>query len=291
MIIKTNFTDDEANLTFKNKQVTYDALILSGQSEGQVITNAKLASELGGQYNYQERVLRATTRPFSGDGAVALSEHDGDIVYITFVNGHTSSPIIIGLGTQQLDEDKTGATRAQGARSVKEYNGVREEVNKDGEYNKQVKSGIYNNQGAFFKPDEDVKYEETISKEVRTRKFKSGLTIIEDGENDKVTFTLASGTLINVDGAGGITFEADGATKIKINAGGDIELCSGTKVNIKSPLVDVGEGAAFSSTLFENLVTEFQKHTHISNLPGNPSSPPTAPLIKLVGSQSVKVTD
>lgn len=299
MVVKLHFIDDETNLTFKNAQVTYDAIILSGRKEGQTIVNAKLCGELGGQYNFEEKVLRATSKPFSGESAVALADHDGDIVYITFVNGNTSTPIIIGFGTQQLDEDNTGATRAEGARHVKQFNGVKTEIDKNGKYTKQVKSGTYDEEGAFLLPDEDAKYEETIDKELRTRKYKSGLEITEDGENDKVTFKLASGTLIDVDGAGGITFEADGATKIVINKEGDIDLVSGTKVNIKAPLVDVGEGAAFSSTLFENLLSEFAKHTH--TIPGSAvagpfpvtgvTGIPAAPLIKLVGSQSVKVKD
>lgn len=299
MVIRVNFTDDETNLTFQNKQVTYDVLILSGRKEGQTIPNCKLSSELGGEFNYEERILKATTKAFSGDKAEALSQHDGDIVYVAYVNGHTSTPVILGFGTQQLDQTNTGATRSDGMRSVKQFNGVKIEIDKNGKYTKQIKSGTYNDDGAFLTPDEDVKYEETIDKEVRTRTFKSGLTIKEDGENDKVTFTLASGTLIDVDGAGGITIEADGATKIVINKNGDIELQSGTKVNVKAPLVDVGEGAAFSSTLFENLLSEFLKHTHV--IPGTATAGPvpvngvtgipTAPLIKLVGSLSVKVKD
>jgi hypothetical protein len=151
--------------------------------------------------------------------------------------------------------------------------------------------------------EEPPAYKEEIdgTAEKTTRTYKSGMVISEDGAGDKMTITLASGTLIDVDGAGGvITIDADGGTnQIVINKSGEITIKASSKVNVEAPLVDVGEGAAFSSTLFENLLSEFAKHTH--SIPGTAfagpvpvagvTSVPTAPLISLVGSQSVKVKD
>lgn len=142
---------------------------------------------------------------------------------------------------------------------------------------------------------EEQVYKEVIdgTAEKTTRTYKSGIEIVEDGANDQVYFKLANGTLIDVDGAGGtITMTVDnGNNQIQINQDGNIFIKATTKVNIDAPFVDVGENAAFSSTLFENLLTEFLKHTH--GIPGNVgpavTTGPTAPYISLVGSQTVKV--
>lgn len=348
MITAVNYVDSADNLTFDNVQVTYDAIILGGRQDGQEITNIKNTNMFGGQFNYHERIYRKTLTKFDDSEGKILAEQTGDIVYVGFVNGMTSSPIIIGCGTQPLDKNTTGATIADGPIHAQEYNGVYEKINKLGEYEFVRKGGTYNQEEDFFLPadraeeqgqpapeelfqarlkfsdnvmlwedpkssiefkknevlwthivgKENTTYKETIdgTAEKTTRVYTSGLTITEDGAGDKVTFSLASGTLIDVDGAGGVvTIDADGGTnQIVIDSAGTITIKASSKVNIEAPLVDVGEGAAFSSTLFENLLSEFAKHTHIApQAPAGalPTTPPVAPLISLVGSQSVKVKD
>lgn len=345
MVIEVYYTDDEKNLTFNNKQVTYDCLILGGRREGQIIANCKMSNLLGGQFNYHERILRKAESPFNGQGAVEPGRQKGDIVYVQFL-GKTSNPIIIGLGTHVLDETATGAIIEDGPVDKYEYNGVNTTINKNGEWEFVRKGGTFNAEKGYFTPadratedgleepeqlfqarlkfsdnimlwedpvssiefkrdeklwthivgKEESVYKETIdgNAEVLKRVYKSGIEITEDGGSDKIQFKLASGTLIDVDGAGGIvTIESDGSNKIIIDKSGEITIQASSKVNIQAPLVDVGEGAAFSSTLFENLLTEFAAHTHLSTSILTPavSSPPLAPLISLVGSQSVKVKD
>lgn len=278
MVIEVYYIDNERNFTFGNKQVTYDCMILGGRKEGQVIANAKLMGYLGGEFNYHERVLRKAESPFNGPGKVASSEQKGDIVYITFV-GKTSNPIIIGLGTHFLDKDTTGATRADGPIWREQYNGVSKLINKLGEFEFQVKGGEYSDAKGFLTPNST---------------FKTKINITEQ----KASIEMDSGTKVEIDGGSGIiTIDVDGgANLITINKDGSLTIKASTKVSITAPLVDVGENASFSSTLFENLLTEYSNHTHQSTsiiAHGSPgiTTPPLQPLISLVGSQSVKVKD
>lgn len=303
LVIKKYYTDDEKNLTFVNKQVTYDVLILSGRREGQIIPNVKLStSNGGGQYNFEERVLRATSKAFSGDKAVPLSEHDGDVVYVSYINGHTSNPVIVNMGVQSLDLDYTGATQEDGPIYKKEFNGIGELVGKDGKHTTYRKEGEYQAEEDYFKPSEEESFlEQTIKEgEKSTKTYKSGLKIEEDGENDKVEITCASSTKVTIDGKGGVvTIDVDGGTNlITISKSGELQIKASGSVKIDAPLVDVGEGASYSSTLFENLKQEFDQHTHVINGTAVGLVPvtgvtgvPAAPLINLVGSQSVKVKD
>jgi hypothetical protein len=139
MITRVYYTDDEQNLTFENKQVTYDAVILGGPKEGQLINNAKAISCYGGEFNYAEKIYRPIETKELREKKI--SEHKGDIVYIGFLQGNTSAPVIIGGGVQPFDKDSTGATKAEGFRVRTEYNGVFEEINKNGEWELRRKGG------------------------------------------------------------------------------------------------------------------------------------------------------
>lgn len=195
MITKVYFVDDPLNITFDNKQVTYDATIIGGRREGQILNNIRTISSLGGQYNYEERVFRKATAPFSGPTKVSLSKQTGDIVYVGFLVGDMSLPIIIGCGTHPLDKTTTGATIAEGSRSIKEYNGVNESINKDGEWELVRKGGTYNSTSQYFVPA-DRSLEElggipSIEQFQARLKFSKNLMIWEDPHSSMAFDKLA----------------------------------------------------------------------------------------------------
>ena len=308
MVVEVYYIDDKGNLTFSNQQVTYDCIILGGRKEGQIIPNCKLASLLGGQYNYHEHILRKAESPFAGDQSKKLSEQKGDIVYVQFVQ-KMANPVIIGLGAHPLDQIITGAKKSDGPIWHEEYNGINRNISKDGEFVLTRKGGIASDKGYFIPADRQTEEEggSTAENEFLSRLRMEGKQlviedpkskIILDLENETLEATVGEnkGTFLKINGKeGSITIDADGGTnQIKIDSSGEITIKSTTKVKIEAPLVDVGEGASFSSTVFESLMSEFAAHTH--NAPQAPSgmlptTPPLAPLMSLVGSQTIKIKD
>lgn len=325
MVTNVYYTDDPKNKTFQNKQVTYDVVILGGPREGQFITNVKAMSQLGGEFNYSERVFRKLEAPLSGPGKKPIAEQVGDIVYVGFIQGSTSAAVILGAGTSPLDKTKTGATKADGPRLVHEYNGVFDRIDKNGNLSKWIKGGSFDAERGVFVPNEEdakfiVKEEYSAQNETLTRTYKSGLKVTEDGANDKVsvatkaglkvdtdgkgdkvTITTKGGSVLTVDGttdkhslvtAGGVEATLDGsANTLSIKAGTTeilIDGASGT-VSIKGDIVEVGKTPADLAVLFTELATAFASHTHMVSSVGAPTSPPMAPLPSSVGSQTIKI--
>lgn len=347
LVVERYFTDDRQNRTkdSQNPAVIYKCIIMGGFHEGKTIDNVKVASWLGGQFNYDERIFRPTTLTETQE--IVAEETDGDVVYVTFVNGNTYDPIIIGCDTQPLDSDKTGATKEDGARSVREYNGIKTLIDKMGVWIRTRFGGKINPETNALEPDEEkmvkievqetwedgkitvevsddsyietieganaegepiqkttrtykegLKIEEDAKNDKITRTFKDGMKIEEDGMNDKITVTTKGNVIATFDGQSGlVTIDVEGASILEINKDGTVTVTANTKINLLAPEVDVGDSAALSSTLFEKLKQEFDKHTHpfayvAGIIPAQgTSNPPLVPLIDVVGSQTVKVND
>lgn len=280
MITDVFYIDDAKNTTFDNKQVTYEAIILGGRKEGQLITNIKVANELGGQYNYQERIFRKTFNPFAGPDRVPLPEQKGDIVYIGFISGDTSHPIIVGCGTNPLDKSTTGATISDGPIERREFNGVYHKINKNGEYEFIRKGGTYNADAGYFVPADRATEEENgkaADEEFQARlKFADNEMLLEDPnssllfkKNEKlVTLTVGkedSSVVINVDGE-------NEEVNIKTKTGATLKIKEG-KVGLGTSTAELLE--QFSQTLQE-LITNSQNmqvETHLGNL-GYPTLTP-----------------
>lgn len=300
MITRVNFTDDKLNRTFDNKQVTYEAVILGGPKDGQIIQDIKAMNDYGGQYNYAEKIYRPLETKNIKDKRT--SEHKGDIVFVGFLQGSTTSPIIIGAGTQSLDKTSTGATKADGYRVRKEYNGVFEEINKDGEWELRRKGGtldtntgvltpsnsfearlkFYKNKMVWEDPKSSMLFEKDTEK--WTLKVGSGYTEIADGKGKKWTQTVGT-CKVEIDGS---------SNKITITAGSTIlEIDGGSgKISIKGDMVEIGKSVSDFAVLFTELATAFNTHTHmVPQAPAGtlPSMPPLAPLLQTVGSTTVKL--
>lgn len=284
VITKVLYVDDAANITknASNPRVLYEAVVLGGYASGQVLSNVRLSSDLGGESGFYERVLRACTKDISTS---RLSDADGDVVYIQFVQGHTGFPVIVALDNGIHTSDKIGASMADGPRSIKEYNGVRETIDKDGNWKQEIKGGTANPEKGGFAAGSPV-VTTTISKDEKvTQTFKSGLTVAIDGAGDKVTYTTKGGAIVNIDGAGGKITLTKGSTIIELDGNGD-------KISLKGGFVDLGASVSDFAVLFTELLTAFNTHTHMApQAPAGtlPTTPPTAPMLKTVGSQTVKV--
>lgn len=255
MIYRVYYTDDPENTTSgsQNPQVVYDVILTSGPLEGQILTNVKTASSLGGQFNFEEIVFRKASRPFSGQLRVPLNQQDGDVVYIQFVCGNLSSPVIVGAGAHPLDVTNTGATSEDGPRRVVEYNGVNTLIDKNGNWILTRKGGAYDDVADYFTPNARDTIEAQIqllhnqinrnvgagtiteamdgNAQKYTLMMKNGLTITFDGQGDQVTIVTKGGATLTIDGNAGTIKAVD-------NAGGTLKI-SGGKVGLGASSAEV----------------------------------------------------
>lgn len=277
MVTKVLFTDDDKNISknSKNPEVLYECVILGGASSGQTISFCRLASYLDGQ-NYSERILTPTSKDIS---KIKLQDHDGDVVYVIFNQGHDAYPTIIGMarGINQ----KIGAKKADGPRFIESYNAFETLIDNKGNRTTTMKGG--KTQDGRFTPGTVAGITELwdAENEKIVRTFKSGMTLTEDGKNDKVEIKNAGGVTTTLDGKGNKISIKAGSTEIVIDGG------SG-KISIKGDMVELGSSVSDFVTKFTELATAFNTHMHTGNL-GVPTSPPMAPLLSSVGSQTVKV--
>lgn len=283
MVIKVLFADDPQNISKNspNPEVMYNVVILGGQFEGNLLSSCRMSLALGsGNSQFYERTLKASSKDPS---KVKLSQHDGDIVFVQFIQGHDAYPIITGLG-KGISDKTSGTKKADGPREVQQYNGIHQEINNKGEYIFTQKGGTKDEVGGWT-PGSSAIYTETISKdESVTRKFKSGLTIVEDGKNDKITITTSGGGIVNVDGKSKNISIKVGTTEIVIDG-------NSGKISLKGDMIDLGASTSDFVTKFTELASAFASHMHPYTDDGAPSmtGPPTAPLTSSVGSLTVKV--
>ena len=285
MVVKVLYVDDKDNITSNadNPEVLYDVIVLGGFSSGQVISNCRLASYFGGNENYDERILKASTKKLN---EVRLNSHDGDVVYVQFLQGHSAYPVIVALD-RGIKPANAASTKADGPRMQSEYNGLLREINNKGEYSVTRKGGSVEN-GAF-KPNSESEYSwKVLEKEQVLEEFKSGLKITASGADDKYSIETAGGAVVEIDGAGGKITISKGSTVIELDGNSDT-------IALKGGFVELGSSVSDFAVLFTELLTTFNSHSHAFTdiTPGGPvpsvTQPPLAPMLASVGSSTVKV--
>lgn len=187
LVIKTYYTDDNNNISSgaESPEVVYDCKIIGGFREGAILPNCRVAGAYGGQFNYSERIFRASPGPTGGSKAKPLNQQEGDIVYVGFLNGDPAYPVILGGGNHQLDGSKTGAAAADGPRVIEEYNGVIRNINKDGEFK-------LTRQGGEFQEDHFVPAEGMVE---ATFEMNIDEILLKDGNDNTVQIDKAADAL------------------------------------------------------------------------------------------------
>jgi hypothetical protein len=190
MVIRRYFTDDNKNVTkgSTNQVVTYDCIVIGGPKDGIILDSVRDASSLGGQYNYSEQIWRPVSKvSFTPERGAQLEEQDGDIVYVSFLNGNKSFPVIIGGDKQALNEE-VGATKQDGPRMLFQYNGIHVLIDKDGQLFFTRKAGEIDSELREFVPDEenDPKVKVSFEGDNVLLEDDGGNRILIDAENQKI---------------------------------------------------------------------------------------------------------
>jgi len=320
MVIKVKFFDAEENFTkdSTSPRVLYDLLILGGWKSGQIISNARRMVGVSGLNNFEENVLKATSQPITG---TRLQDHDGDIVFFQFLNGHKAYPIIIGLDQGLTVQGKPSIDASVGSSQLSEFLGVQEYIDAQGQYCLLRKGGKLDSETGVFTPNSDetqfdgkvclndgnIEISDPKNSIILTKEDNKLETILNldeekikqtlDGKEESITTEFASGMKITEDGKGDkLEILCASGTKIEVDGGGEKITISGNnntkveidgssgKVTLSSDLVDLGSGASGSVTIFEQLAAAFNAHTHQAIVAGGSSSgthPTTPPLSPL----------
>lgn len=242
MVTKVFYVDDPGNITknARNPCVLYEVVILGGAAMGQTLFPCRLAPSLGGNNNYEDYTLQATTKDIS---KVKLSDHDGDVVYVQFNQGHDAYPVILA-GDKGINDVFSGTTASQGPRHIRQYNGVYQEINNQGEFTLKRKGGTLNN--GSFNPSNGI--------EGILQFLKDSVRLGDDSSSLTLTKSIDDALLKT---KGGAEFHAKG-DKISLGAQG-IEL--------------LDQIVQFLDKLTSFLRNTDATHDHLGNL-GYPTSPP-----------------
>jgi len=253
MLTNIRFVDDEIkNENFtdgsKNPQLEYDAIIVGGINDGRTLTHIRDAtSGLGGDNNYAERVLKAATKKEMGISKTDISKNDGDIVYISFLDGDPMFPIILGHGTQFTEEDNTGATKEDGPRLLQEYNGVLQFINKDGEFSITRKGGELDTTTNNFEPGEGKASLYFMDKEGSMLLMANDGSLLNlNAKDSEISLIHNSGHLITMTDDE-ITISHSNGTEIITMKDGTIQITGSDKIIEQSATHSIDTGA-FSAT-------------------------------------------
>jgi hypothetical protein len=173
------FANDPQNKS-KN-QVEYNIRIELGPRHGQPYYNVKAINLYGGMVQVAETIYYPRSNPLKGkenkDG-LYMFEHDGSQVIVAFLDAMPNKPIILGGWAHTNSSPLLAAKDTDGIRKLEEFNGIRSEINKDGEYILTYFGGQRDTE--TFKTENETTAPTTIKID------KTGAWSIEDKENQSI---------------------------------------------------------------------------------------------------------
>lgn len=181
------YVDDIKNQS--KYQVEYRVRIEFGDRHGQEYESVTALNLYGGMVNFSEIVYQPKEQIIKGNLDAEQSymfDHDGSQVVVAFMDGYPNRPFIVG-GWNHTNNDVFASKKADGIRKIEEFNGMRLETNKDGEYVLTYLGGKRN-----------TKTKKTINAATAPTTFKfskDGSWQIDDKENQKIKISRASKTI------------------------------------------------------------------------------------------------
>lgn len=249
MVMDVVYTDDDANTTQDSDapEVLYRVMVLGGPRDGQSFENARDLNIYGGVKNYSERPwkkARTLTKqdPASQFSTESLQELNGDVVYISFLNGDPDYPVILG-GAKHAKAEHTGATEEEGIRRVVNFNGIKLLVDRDGVIEWSKTNGAHSPLTGEF--EEEVGESESVKVTLNNERqlvleYSTGLKVEVDGKDDKISFTLASGAVVVMDSVDD-SFKYTGKEGIEARVSGTDDKFNVTTKGGASVVVEAGD--------------------------------------------------
>lgn len=297
-VVEVIYVDDPRN---RSKQFTeYNVLITEDKHTTSLYSNCRALDSFGGENNFCEAVYQGVTIGKRGkkDATEEDAYKDGSMVLVGFIDGLKESAVIIdclqhgalrgmtikssvspfdGDGSSTSRDDRLkevptklpGATQKEGKRLLGEFNGVRYEINSQGELTIYWQ-GLKNEHGKLMNGD----VQPTILKINKEGEF-----FIIDNLDQEIKISRKDQKITITDGKEDPNSVVIDRAKNQINV-------SATKVVVSGDTVHVGGKRAKESAvlgdaflkLFNILVNAHNNHTHIEH--DGPPFETKAPIMK-----------
>lgn len=279
-VVEIIYPEDERNLN--GERIEYVVKI-----NGQEYPNAVDVRESGAIYNYQEKIYKPVEYSYTGkiDKSTYDEEMDGEFVYVLFLLGNGDIPIIIGGAEHPRHAEYKKAKAEDGIRSIKEFNGLEFEIDKDSNFTITHVGRKDPETGELLNPESEKCYYKMYGNgDVELNVWgKNGATTdlrmmftketkrFEVHAQDNSIYMEASGIRIK-DKFNNITEMKSDQILIKEASGGRVKL-SGSKVGIGADSAETLTEISNSLQTLITMIASMQTETHIGNL-GYSTSPP-----------------
>lgn len=218
-----------------NAELTYNVRILGGERDGQMIFDCRVSRTMGGHQNYSDTTLKPSEDPTNlpigsqFNFTQFVGKETGDYVYLQFINGDPSLPIIVGFAKHPQDPNSEvpDLPLSLGQQKIQKFNGVKSTIDPSGNYKWSKGLGTYVPVGPNLDVDQ-LGTPSTLINEyspvpgseelfsfnvdglvlgvpVQTATFSTltGMALSVDILTDSITFSTATQTAIEVDGISG----------------------------------------------------------------------------------------
>lgn len=183
------FADDEDNQS--QNQVEYSIQIEFGDRSGQEYNNVKAINLYGGMVQISETVYYPRTQTLKNKpdkDNIYMFDHDGSQVIVGFMDGFANRPVILGGWANTNSSPLFAATEDDGIRKMEEFNGIRLNIDKDGQY-------IL----TYFGGQRDTKTFETENADTAPTFVmidKTGAWSVEDRQNQRIKLDQTAQTIV-----------------------------------------------------------------------------------------------
>ena len=201
---------------------------------GQVYPNAIVMKDVGGIFNYSERVVKETERALGGekiDKHIQDKKLDGEAVFVMFMEGNANIPVIVGFDTHPRRWEYKKSTIADGRFQVEEFNGIEIRTDKDGNYKIKV-VGLKRPDGSFIN-------EPSIGTEISIVGHTINILSVHPTPKAQLVNIHAGPTTVTLTEQS-VAIKTSGPTNI--TSGGSTTLTSGGTTTVNAPKINLAGG-------------------------------------------------